>query len=491
LASKRSIKDQVAASSVWVIIGRASATLTSFIVFAVLARFLEPRDFGLVAFAAVFVDLTRMIALAGLPQALVQRKDWDQDVSSTAFWINIGFALLLAAILGGGGGLILASTYDPSFIWVMPVLCSTLIIDAARAPHEAKLQREFLYRSLAQRTIFATIIGGVVGVTMAYLGFGMGALVASRVTSSVIQTTVIWSFVRWWPKFGIAKEHFRMLMGFGVHLAGADILQQVSLKTPDLLIGLFLGPSSVGSYRIGARATSMIAEGVIAPMTASALSAFSRVRENGSVAQAFCRITKTCALLSYPIYFGAAAVAQEFVLICFGAKWELSGSVMMMLAFAGGASTLNSFSVPALIAMGRTRLVLVQSMYALATNILIVLLTVKFGVVMVATGFAVRGYLVNPFILYLLKRGIGLDIGEAVRGIAPPFISAMIMAAVLLVAKFEFMMGLPPIERLVILVPCGVLVYVAALLILGRSYVREMRSELTPFVLKFRAKLAR
>ena len=172
-------------------------------------------------------------------------------------------------------------------------------------------------------------------------------------------------------------------------------------------------------------------------------------------------------------------------------KWELSGSVMLFLAFAGGAATLNSFSTPALVATGRTRLVLMQSLYSLASNVLLVLLTVKFGVVVVAIGFAVRGYLVNPFVLYLLRRGIGLDIWETVRGIAPPFASAMIMAIVLLCAKFELMMGLPPIVRLAILVPCGVLVYVGALFTIGRAYMREMRSELVPFVHKFRAKLAR
>jgi PST family polysaccharide transporter len=331
----------------------------------------------------------------------------------------------------------------------------------------------------------------LVGVAMAVLGFGMVALVASRITSSLVQTIVIWTFVHWRPKFRIAKEHFRTLMRFGVHLIGADILQQISVKTPDLLIGLFLGPVAVGNYRIGARATSMIAEGVIQPMTASSLSAFSRVRENGSVAQAFCRITKTCALLSYPIYFGAGAIAQEFVVLCFGQKWELSGAVMMFHAFAGGAQTINSFSAPALISMGRTRLVFLQSIYALASNVLIVLLTVKFGVVMVAVGFAVRGYMVNPFLLYLLKRGIGLDIWEAVRGIAPPFASAMIMAAALLAAKYEFMMGMPPIERLVILVPAGVLIYAASLFLFGRSYVRELRLELAPYAHKIRAKFAR
>src|SRR5262249_6436758 len=163
------------------------------------------------------------------------------------------------------------------------------------------------------------------------------------------------------------------------------------------------------------------------PLNTTTLSAFSRVRESGSVAQAYLRVTKVCALLACPVYFGAAAVGPEFIVVCFGAKWSDSGSVMMCLAFLGAAALLNNFSQAALTAMGETRLVFYQALFGLITNALLVLATVWFGVTAVAAGIAIRAYLVNPFILWALKRGLGLSPWRALRGIAPPALSSVLM----------------------------------------------------------------
>src|SRR5205814_1388048 len=115
-----------------------------------------------------------------------------------------------------------------------------------------------------------------------------------------------------------------------------------------------------------------------------------------------------------------AAIAQDFTVVCFGAKWAQSGSVMIMLALLGGAMTLNNFAPSALAAMGKTRLVFYQSLFALITNIVLGLSLVSFGVVAVAAGFAARGYIVNPFVLMQLKKGIGLSPKEALTGLIAP-----------------------------------------------------------------------
>ena len=96
-----SLKKNFLSGSFWVIVGRGSSNLVSFLIFALLARYLGPADFGLVAFAAVFIDLTRSLALAGVPQALVQRTGWDQKVASTAFWLNMACALAFVAVMSG------------------------------------------------------------------------------------------------------------------------------------------------------------------------------------------------------------------------------------------------------------------------------------------------------------------------------------------------------------------------------------------------------
>jgi O-antigen/teichoic acid export membrane protein len=476
------LKHQFASSSFWVIIGRGSANVASFVVFVLLARLLGPTDFGLVAFAALFIDLTRPLALAGFPQALVQRPTWEHDVSSNAFWGNIAFATCLSLILCLVFTPFMVSAYDPQLKWVMPALSSTLLIDALRAPHEALLQRQFSYKALAKRTIIATVAGGIIGVALAYTGFGIWALVVNRVATSVIQTIIIWVTVRWTPSFTFSREKLRPLLAYGLHLSGASLFGELNRRVPDLMIGALLGPAAVGLFRVGSRAVNMLNDAIIQPMSATALSTLSRVHERGSVATAYLRITKACGLLSFPLYFGAAVTANDFIATFFGAKWQGSGDVMAVLALLGGAGTLNYFSGPALSAAGKTQLLFWQTLISFLSTVAITAALLKFGVLWVAVGITVRAYLVVPVALLMLKRGLQLDPMAVVRGVLPPFVSAVGMGLILLALKIGLLQDMVPLLRLAIMVPCGALLYGAKLWIFGRSYSAEMHTELAPIV---------
>jgi len=177
--------------------------------------------------------------------------------------------------------------------------------------------------------------------------------------------------------------------------------------------------------------------------------------------------------------------------VCFGEKWAQSGTVMMMMSLIGGAVSLNNFSNTALIAVGRTRLVFYSSVSGLVSSVILALCLVKFGVVAVAVGFTIQAYAVNPFILFLLKRGLGLAPREALRGVIAPTAAAALMMVILLVLKHEALMGLAPVTRLAIMMPTGAVLYVLGLLTFGRRYLLEMRDELMPYVKRFRERFAR
>jgi O-antigen/teichoic acid export membrane protein len=477
-----SIKHQFAANSVWVVLGRGSMNFAGFIVFVLLARFLGPADFGLVTFAALFIELTRPLAQAGFPQALIQRPTWDEDVASNAFWANLILSIIMALLLWVALTPFMTSNYDPKLEWVLPALALTLVIDALRSTQEAKLQREFAYKLLAKRSVFATIIGGIVGVILAYLGFGVWALVINRLVTSLLLTLILWKTVPWVPRLKLSYATLKPLFAFGIHLTGAGLIGQINRRTADILIGSFLGPASVGFFRAGTRAINMLNDAIIQPMNQTALSALSRVNETGSVAKAYLRITKACGLISFPIYYGTAVTAHDFVLIMFGPKWEASGDVMAMFALFGGAGTLNFFSGAALSAVGKTRMVLWTNLISFVSTVALTLILVPYGIWAVALGFAVRAHVVLPFVLYNLKRNLHLRPMAAIRGVLPPFLAATAMALLLLVLKLEVLDDFSPIIRLAILVPTGAALYVGGLFLFGRTYLRETHTELAPIV---------
>lgn len=200
---------------------------------------------------------------------------------------------------------------------------------------------------------------------------------------------------------------------------------------------------------------------------------------------------KACSILSIPTYFGAAAIGPDFVVVCFGSKWEASGLVMAMLATAGAASTIGFFSQPVLTAVGRTDAAFIMSLGTLIGNFLVALVTVNFGLTWVALGVSVRGYMTVPLGLHFLTRATGLRIRDVLFGMAPPVASAVVMVALLLAGKAFLLESLHPIVRLAVMVPAGAVIYAACMSVVGRKLLIEVGNELAPIFSRFGLRFGR
>jgi len=475
-----SIKGKMLSSSLWWIAGTGATMMSSFVVFALMARFLQPIDFGLVGFAALFIDLARGLMYGGIPDALVQRKAWDEAVASTAFWMNLASGIVFAAA-GAAIATPLAYLYgSESLAEIFLFLSASLVIDSVRGVHEAKLRRDFGYRVLALRTVIASLISGIVGVALAFSGFGIWALVAQRLTAASLQAIVVLWTVPWMPKLVFSRSECARLFKFGVNMMGARFLGELNARVASLVVGVILGPVALAFFRVGARAIKFLASLTIKPIQTTALSAFSRLKDPPAIGRAYVRMTRATALVSFPVFLGAAATAPDFVMVCFGRQWEPSGPIMAALALVVTPATLLYFTWPALTALGRTRIILVSQLATVVLNAIAALATVSFGVVAVAAGETARAHITAPFALSVLQRGVGLPIAQSLRSIIEPGIAAGLMAATVVAARLYVLEDLSPLPRLAICVVLGAVVYACLLLTVARQYTAEIILELTP-----------
>lgn len=475
-----SVKERIFTSSLWSIAGTGAAILSNFIVFALLARLLQPIDFGLVAFAAIFIDLARNLMSGGIAEILIRNKEWDETLASTAFWFNLGSTLLFT-IATAAIAVPLAYAYgSPTLAEVFLVLSLSLVIEGVRCVHEAKLRREFGYKVLALRTVVASIVGGAVGIALAVLGFGVWALVANRVLVAVLQTMVVVRAAPWTPRAVFSKAECTRLLSFGADMMGVRLLTQVGSKAAELVIGLILGPAALGLYSVASRALNLLFQVAISPIQTTALSAFSRLKDERAIGGAYLRLTRATALVSFPVYFGVAATAPDIVAVCFGRHWEQSGAIMTALALAAVPTTLVTFVQPALVTVGRTRLALLSSFGTLVLSSIAALATVAFGVIVVAIGQAFRAYAAAPFVLSLLKRGIGLSVLHSLRSIWEPCVAAVLMGGLVAVVRIYALADLSPGLRLSLCVALGISGYAAILMTVVRRYTAETLLELMP-----------
>ncbi len=477
-----SISRRFLSSTIYMIIGTGANSLVAFVIFIILARLLDPAAVGLVAFALIFVEISRTIVFSGLPEAIVQRATWEHDVSSTCFTANVLLALAFVLLVGGLLAPILTYYYHPDAGPVLTALSLVILIDSGRVIHEAKLKREFKFKMLAARTSIATLVAGVLGVALAFNGYGIWALVASRLVSSTILTTLTWTAARWRPSLNLDWPILKSFGSFVRHLAPARVSLATGLKMPQFMLGIFAGPAAVGFYNVGAHALDAITQIAINPTRDAALAALSRLPDDAAIGRAYLRLTRVISFLACPIYLGIAVVGPDLVQFVFGPRWELSGWVMSALACSVGGVMFGYFMQPALTATGRTRSVLTASLTGLLAALLFSASAAPFGVIVMALANSLRHHLSAPFWLRLLNLNFGLKWRDIMACILPFWLAAAAMGLCVLALRWSVLVDTPVILRLALCAAFGVVLYPALLWFFARRHLNALLSEVVQFL---------
>ena len=483
------LKQQVFIGSVWSLAGTAGQQTVSFILFVMLARLLSPADFGVMALAAVVIDLLALVGCLGQVQALVQREHLDDTAASTSFWMLQAFGLAMTAVVFLTAPMVASVFAVPSLVSVLQLLAPVCLLQTLSAVHEAWLRRTFGFKWLAARTVVASILGGIVSVGMALYGFGIYAMVGQRLIIALVLTAMVWWSSPWRPKLRWSTADALSLARVGSDVSMVAVLQVANVRIIDVAVGYLFGPQILGQLRIAWRLFDFVIAVAVQPVVNVSLSALSRLQgNNAAMASATIRLIGVSGTALYPIFFGIAVVAPDVMPTLFGDKWDDAILFIQILSPISVAATINYFLSSALIAAGRTRWILWQ---ALAQVILAVVLTVAsapFGVVPVLVANVIRASIIALVNVWLLKLAIGAAPATLGRALMPPLVAAVVMTAVLVAARPLFLEFLDiALLRAFATALAGALLFVSVLWFGFPSWRRNMHMELKPLLAGKRA----
>jgi O-antigen/teichoic acid export membrane protein len=444
-------------------------------VFITLARILEPTAFGLVSLAAVFVSLMQVFIDQGFSQAIIQRPTLEPGHLDSAFWSSLVLGCLLTVAGVAGAGLVADALGQPDLAPILRWLSASLIISALSSTPEAILRRDLAFRSLAVRQLIAAAAGGSVAVAAAVLGYGVWSLVVQLIVQGGVGALVLWIAVPWRPGLAVSWRYFRDLFSFGSSIVAMNMLNFLNRQSDDLLIGVVLGTRALGYYSVGYRVLLLLTDVMTRTIESVAFPLFSRVQ--GDIARlrrGYLMATQVSAAIATPVYLGLAALAPELIDVLFGPKWAAAVPVMQVLSFIGILHASLFFNSTVLIATGRARTALFLTVVNAVSNVCAFLVAVQWGIVAVAAAYVIRGYLLSPLPVLMVKRVIDFRIGEYVSRFAIPFACSSLMVAVILLLREALRPSLPDIAIVLVAGPVGAVVYLLAMRIAAGRSTREM-----------------
>lgn len=404
----------------WRLAERSGAQIVSLVVSIVLARILAPEVFGMLALVMVFTNILQVFVDSGLATALIQKKDADELDFSSVFFFNLVMCLILYLIIFVLAPYI-ADFYDmPELTSVVRVLCLIIVISGVKNIQQAYVSRNLIFKRFFYSTLGGTIGAAVLGVFMAYKGYGVWALVAQYLFNTTVGTLILWITVKWRPSFVFSWSRLKALLSFGYKLLGVSILSTGYRELRSILIGKLYAPSELAFYNRGQQFPQLIALNIDSAIDSVLLPTMSQKQGNPDIIKNMARLSiRTGTYVLMPLMIGLAACAAPIVEIILTDKWLPCVPFMQLLCFSNCFFSVFTANYNISKSLGRSDIYLKTTIWTSAIGIIVLLATMWLGVFWIAVGVTIASIISLPICVYPSKKLCGYTFREQLADIMP------------------------------------------------------------------------
>ena len=456
-------KPSIFANLFWKFLQSSGYQVASFFISIVLARLLEPSVYGIVAIVGVFTSIMQVFVDSGLGVSLIQKKDVDNIDFSSVFYFN----LLMCSVFYVGlffSAPWIAHFYKlPELTKIVRVMGLSLIIYGVNHIQHSYVSKTLQFKCLFFATLGAVVISSIVGLTIAYLGFGVWALVWQSLANALTSTIILWFTVKWRPTWAFSFKKLKSLYSFGWKIFVSSILNTLYRDLTTLIIGKLYSSKDLAFYQRGAQFPRIISQNINTSIDSVLLPAMATEQDNIKRLKAMTeRAIKTSTFIMMPIMGGLAVCSESIVRMVLTDKWLPCLFFFRIFCFTYAFHPVQTANLNAIKALGRSDWFLILEIIKKVVGLVFLLSTIWISVKALACSLLVTNVLAQIINSWPNKKLLNYSYLEQLRDILPQIlITGIMIGLVYLIHFFHF----NDIVKLCIQIPFGAAFYIIVSLV--------------------------
>lgn len=454
---------------VWKFGERISAQLISIVVSIILARLLSPSDYGVVSIVMVFITLANVFVSNGFGSALVQKKGATALDFFSVLYFNISFSFFLYLIL------YIVAPYISAFYGkgyeiltpVLRVLGIKIVLTAINSVQQAYISKKMMFQKFFFATIWGTIASAIVGISMAYLGYGVWALVAQDIVSITVSTLTLTIVIGKKPQICFSFTSLKQLFPYGIRILGTGMLINGCEELKALIIGKKYSSSDLAYYDKGRQFPNLIINNVDTSISSVLFPKMSDEQDDKVKLKETTRTSiRFSSYIMCPIMLGLAAVAEPFIKILLTEKWMDSVFLLRVFCIAYLLQPMHVANIQAIKALGRSDIYLKLEIIKKVIELIVLLITMWVSVEAIVIGIAICATLFAYVNAYPNIRLLDYSWKEQMRDILPNVIISIIMCVCVYALTY---LPINDFIKLLIQVLAGIVIYIVLSIISQNS----------------------
>lgn len=374
------LKNKTLKGILWSGVERFSVHGVHFLVTLVIARILDPSDFGLVGMLAIFIAVAQSLIDSGFSQALIRKQNRTDLDNCTVFYFNIIVSVCLYLILYAIAPLVASFYEEPQLVNLMRVLCFVVVINSLAVVQRAVYTASLDFKTQAKASLIAAVVSGGVGIYLAIRGYGVWTLVWQQLLNAVINTFLLWFFSSWYPRFVYSWDSFRELFSFGSKLLASGLIDTVYRNMYTLVIGKIFSAVNLGQYTQANHFVNLPSSNITSILQRVTYPVLCTLQdENEKLRQNYRQLIRLSAFVIFPMMCILAGVSYPLVVFLIGEKWHFAATMIIPLSLSSMWYPVHAINLNLLQVKGRSDLFLRLEIIKKIIGVIVLVLSIPFG----------------------------------------------------------------------------------------------------------------